>query len=109
MKTFDQVKAYIKTEGEVYRRAHDDVEFDIIELDTFRQVVTFAKSEDVSIENFNLDVIIYGAHPEDEKSTVQYMHELSRIMNDLVKRDKLPKATTTLFLLWNKEFQMFED
>jgi hypothetical protein len=105
MKTYDQLHTYILDEAEVYKKANDDNEFDIIELDTFRHIIAFAKAEGVVVSGFNLDVIIYGAHAEDNKNTLDYMTDLCCILDNLADKQHLPPATAALLNLWNAKFR----
>lgn len=104
MKSFEELEEYIKTQAIEHSAAEEEWEYDTIELETFREILIFAISEDFKVNNFNFDFIINGVSEDDDKTIWDYMYELEDVMDEMADKNELPPKTMYLYNLWKKEF-----
>jgi hypothetical protein len=104
MNNKEEVEDYIKTQAVKHRAAEEGFQYDIIELDTFRIILSFALSEGFEIDKEIADAVMNGAADDDEFTTWHYMHEAMETMDGLDAEGMLPTETSELYRSWVREF-----
>ena len=106
MKNIQEVEKYIQFQVE--KHAEDDSLYELIEIDTYREIIKFCLVEGFTIDLINFETFLNGIDEENEeiedKDSWYYFNAIQEFIEDIENKDKIPLYVKHLHDFWIKAF-----
>lgn len=108
MNGFLELQAFITAQAIEFKAAAAEWVSDIIELNTFREILHFAISEGFQADAKAIDRVLNGEDEnskaeEDDNTDWHFMGILMEAMEEQIRNQELPEKTTALYKMWLAE------
>lgn len=114
MKNFSELQEFITAQAAKFNAAEEDWNCDIIELDTFREILHFAVSKGFKADAKVIYRVLNGEdedsedEEDDNETDWYYMGLLMESMNEQITKKELPERTTQLYKFWLFQSRNFD-
>lgn len=110
MKTLEELEKYIDSQAEEH--AKDDSLYELIEIDTYREIVRFYLKKGFYLDEIDFDVFLDGINYDDADNNLEndsrdgwyYFSKLLDIIEEMDSNNKLPAYVKHLHDYWKKSF-----
>ena len=106
MQSLKELEKYIELQGEAH--AEEDDDYELIEIDTYREIIRFSLAKGFTIDNINFEIFLDEADEEkenaDEKGCWNYFSAILEFVSNDEEKNEIPLYLKHLDGFFHKTF-----